>query len=144
MFLLWTIIDFVLNLKYLHNRIFDRALSPVVNNTENEQESSSGSNITLPVPPGMSEYSFKRITHENPLRPEELEQVSNIVTLIIFSNSNPKRSSGLLEVYVIFCSSTKIVINRYWKMSNSFKWVMIFFSEFSEWILFDFKIIYLL
>lgn len=41
---------------------------------ENDQ-GNSNSNVSLPVPPGMSEVSFKRVTHENPMKPEELEQV---------------------------------------------------------------------
>ncbi|KAK7866865.1 hypothetical protein R5R35_006031 [Gryllus longicercus] len=37
--------------------------------------SGSGSgNNSFPVPLGMSEYSFKRVTGENPMKPEELEQ----------------------------------------------------------------------
>lgn len=32
--------------------------------------------MSLPVPPGMSEYTFKRVTNDNPLRPEELEEVT--------------------------------------------------------------------
>nr|CAD7460685.1 unnamed protein product [Timema tahoe] len=37
---------------------------------------SGGSSAVFPVPPGMSDYSFKRVTGENPFKPEELEQVS--------------------------------------------------------------------
>lgn len=56
--------------------MISRALSPSAV-TESEQ-SGNGSNtsVSLPVPPGMSEATFKRVTHENPMRPEELEQVS--------------------------------------------------------------------
>lgn len=50
-----------------------RALSPQ-SNSENDQ-TTANSNVSFPVPPGMSEHSFKSVTHENPMKPEELEQV---------------------------------------------------------------------
>lgn len=39
------------------------------------EEESGNSNISLPIPPGMSQYTFKRVSENNPLKPEELEQV---------------------------------------------------------------------
>ncbi|KAF5283686.1 hypothetical protein FQR65_LT13757 [Abscondita terminalis] len=41
-------------------------------NTDNQQN--SGVEVSLAVPPGMSEYSFKRLSNEFPLHPEDLEQ----------------------------------------------------------------------
>lgn len=42
-----------------------------------QQEDASNSPATsFPVPLGMSEYSFKRVTAGNPVTSEELEQVS--------------------------------------------------------------------
>ncbi|KAF5273782.1 hypothetical protein FQA39_LY00897 [Lamprigera yunnana] len=38
-------------------------------------EQSTTNDVSLPIPPGMSEYSFKRVTNEFPLHPEELEQI---------------------------------------------------------------------
>ncbi|KAF5307088.1 hypothetical protein FQR65_LT07147 [Abscondita terminalis] len=43
-------------------------------NTDNHQ--TSGVEVSLAVPPGMSEYSFKRLSNEFPLHPEDLEQSS--------------------------------------------------------------------
>lgn len=40
-----------------------------------QEGTSSSPATTFPVPPGMSEYSFKRVTTGNPLMSEELEQV---------------------------------------------------------------------
>lgn len=48
------------------------ALSP--QQPENPDQLST-TELTLPIPPGMSEYTFKRVIHENPLKPEELEQI---------------------------------------------------------------------
>lgn len=53
--------------------LFRSSSSPAT--PDSEQPSGNGNAPSLPVPPGMSQYSFKRITHENPLKPEELEQV---------------------------------------------------------------------
>lgn len=49
-----------------------RALSP-----QQSDNQSTSNEVSMPVPPGMSEYTFKRVTNDNPLKPEELEQVIN-------------------------------------------------------------------
>jgi hypothetical protein len=41
-----------------------------------QEDASNTSATSFPVPLGMSEYSFKRVTAGNPLTSEELEQVS--------------------------------------------------------------------
>lgn len=46
------------------------ALSPQM--SDNDQQSGS---VSLPVPPCMSESSYKRLTINNPMKPEELEEV---------------------------------------------------------------------
>lgn len=47
---------------------------------EKDQESGSAT-VTLPVPPCMSDNSYKRLTNNNPMKPEELEEVYiNIIT----------------------------------------------------------------
>lgn len=63
-------------MKFSYRCVFFRALSPPSNTAENDQTGSNTS-VSFPVPPGMSEHSFRRITHENPMKPEELERVQN-------------------------------------------------------------------
>lgn len=58
---------------YLEQYVLFRALTQKSNESE---QSNTSSDVSLPIPPGMSEYSFKRVTNDNPLRPEELEQVN--------------------------------------------------------------------
>jgi hypothetical protein len=41
-----------------------------------QEDASNSSAASFPVPLGMSEYSFKRVTAGNPMTSEELEQVS--------------------------------------------------------------------
>lgn len=69
----WESVNSVTIGKPLNYTIF-RALSPSAG-SENDQGNNSSSNVSLPIPPGMSEVSFKRVTHENPMKPEDLEQV---------------------------------------------------------------------
>lgn len=59
--------------KYVKLRCCFSALSP--QKTSDAAEQSSGNNVSLPVPPGMSEYTFKRVTNETALKPEDLEKV---------------------------------------------------------------------
>lgn len=49
------------------------ALSP--QSHETEQEPGAGNNVSLPVPPCMSDSSYKRLISNNPMKPEELEEV---------------------------------------------------------------------
>lgn len=58
------------------NVIISSALSPSAVVESEQSGNGSNTSVSLPVPPGMSEVTFKRVTHENPMRPEELEQVS--------------------------------------------------------------------
>lgn len=46
------------------------ALSPQT--TDTDQQSGS---VSLPVPPCMSDSSYKRLSTNNPMKPEELEEV---------------------------------------------------------------------
>lgn len=59
-------------MNFVFQNIFS-ALSPQPQ--EKDQEAGTGNNVSLPVPPCMSDYSYKRLTINNPMKPEELEEV---------------------------------------------------------------------
>lgn len=63
--------------KQLLSLLLDMLLLPYGALTQKpvDNEQGSGNEVSLPVPPGMSEYTFKRVTNDNPLRPEELEEI---------------------------------------------------------------------
>lgn len=67
--------------KHLLSMLLDMLLLPygaLTPQKPTEEDNTSESNVSLPVPPGMSPYTFKRVTENNPLKPEELEQVMNV------------------------------------------------------------------
>lgn len=58
------------------------ALSP--QSVDNEQDAGAGNNISLPVPPCMSDNSYKRLTSNNPMKPEELEEVLFYYRILLY------------------------------------------------------------
>ncbi|XP_018321144.1 proteasome adapter and scaffold protein ECM29 [Agrilus planipennis] len=63
--------------KHLLGLLLDMLLLPygALAPQKSSEEQNSSNDISLPVPPGMSEYSFKRVTVDNPMKPEELEEI---------------------------------------------------------------------
>lgn len=64
--------------KHLLSMLLDMLLLPygaLAPQKPSEEDNSNESTVSLPVPPGMSPYTFKRVTENNPLKPEDLEQV---------------------------------------------------------------------
>lgn len=61
--------------KQLLGMLLDMLLLPYGALTPQKVNDEDQSSNTLPVPPGMCPYTFKRVTENNPLKPEDLEQV---------------------------------------------------------------------
>ncbi|KAK5644780.1 hypothetical protein RI129_006080 [Pyrocoelia pectoralis] len=63
---------------------------------------------SLPVPPGMSEYSFKRVTNEFPLHPEELEQIK--LGIVKFLGSGIFSDDEILIHLIVAASDTRFSV----------------------------------
>jgi proteasome component ECM29 len=63
--------------KHLLEMLLDMLLLPygALSPQTPESDQQRNLNVTLPIPPCMSQNSFKRITVNNPMKPEELEEV---------------------------------------------------------------------
>lgn len=60
--------------KNLYGIMLDMLLLPYGATSPDATKPATGES-KFPVPPGMSEYTYKRVTTDNPLKPEELEQI---------------------------------------------------------------------
>nr|CAD7446900.1 unnamed protein product [Timema bartmani] len=69
---------------------------------------SGGSSAVFPVPPGMSDYSFKRVTGENPFKPEELEQTK--LGLVKFLSSGVVAESDILIHLAVAAADTRFSV----------------------------------
>ncbi|CAG9861828.1 unnamed protein product [Phyllotreta striolata] len=75
------------------------ALSP-----QNDNDSQS-SNVSLPVPPGLSEASYKRVSNNNPMKPEELEEIK--LGIVKFLSHGVFTNEEILPHLVIAVSDTR-------------------------------------
>ncbi|KAK4875583.1 hypothetical protein RN001_012005 [Aquatica leii] len=96
--------------KHMLGLLLDMLLLPygmlTQKNADNEQN--SGNEVSLPVPPGMSEYSFKRVTNEFPLHPEELEQIK--LGIVKFLASGIFSDEEILIHLIVAASDTRFSI----------------------------------
>nr|CAD7576131.1 unnamed protein product [Timema californicum] len=67
-----------------------------------------GPSAVFPVPPGMSDYSFKRVTGENPFKPEELEQTK--LGLVKFLSSGVVAESDILIHLAVAAADTRFSV----------------------------------
>lgn len=88
------------------------ALSPQLQ--EKDQATGSGTNVTLPVPPCMSDNSYKRLTNNNPMKPEELEEVC-IFLLFLF----------LAVSYAYYITTKNNLTNMKYKVKENAYFVLI-------------------
>ncbi|RZC32274.1 proteasome-associated protein ECM29 -like [Asbolus verrucosus] len=80
------------------------ALSPQT--PDNEQQRNP--NVTLPVPPCMSQNSFRRITVNNPLKPEELEEIK--LGIVRFLAHGVFKDEDVLIHLVVAASDTRFSV----------------------------------
>lgn len=95
--------------KHLLDLLLDMLLLPY---SALSPQSSTGdvqsSNVTLPVPPGMSEMTYKRITNNNPMKPEELEEVK--LGIVKFLSHGVFKSEDVLPHFIIAAADTRFAI----------------------------------
>ncbi|KAB0794456.1 hypothetical protein PPYR_11295 [Photinus pyralis] len=73
-----------------------------------DDEQGSRNESSIPVPPGMSEYSFKRVTNEFPLHPEELEQIK--LGIVKFLGSGIFSDDEILIHLIVAASDTRFSV----------------------------------
>ncbi|KAJ8933932.1 hypothetical protein NQ314_013688 [Rhamnusium bicolor] len=79
------------------------ALSPQA--LDNDQQSS---NVSLPVPPCMSDSSYKRVTSNNPMKPEELEEIK--LGIVKFLAHGVFRSDDILIHLIVAAADTRFAV----------------------------------
>ncbi|KDR13581.1 proteasome-associated protein ECM29 homolog isoform X2 [Zootermopsis nevadensis] len=101
--------DFMLDMLLLpygatthQDQLLDQAQSSQQEGTSNNSAS------TFPVPPGMSEYSFKRVSAGNPLTSEELEQTK--LGVVKFLASGVMSDSDILCHLVVAAADTRFSV----------------------------------
>ncbi|KAL3269226.1 hypothetical protein HHI36_008307 [Cryptolaemus montrouzieri] len=73
-----------------------------------QSDSEPGNNTTLSVPPGMSEYSFKRVTTSNPMKADELEEVK--LGVVKFLSHGIFKNEDILLHLIVASSDTRFSI----------------------------------
>ncbi|XP_019760174.1 proteasome adapter and scaffold protein ECM29 [Dendroctonus ponderosae] len=93
--------------------LLDAILLPYSSLTLQSQEAaSSGANsITIPVPPGMSENSFKRITANNSFKPEEFESIK--LGIVKFLSHGIFKADDILLHFIVAASDTRFEVANF-------------------------------
>ncbi|XP_044754481.1 proteasome adapter and scaffold protein ECM29 [Coccinella septempunctata] len=94
--------------KHLLGFLLDVLLLPygaVGPKTESQSENNSPS---LTIPPAMSEYSFKRVTTENPMKPDELEEVK--LGIVKFLAHGIFKNEDIILHFIVASSDTRFSV----------------------------------
>ncbi|KAJ8977536.1 hypothetical protein NQ317_010056 [Molorchus minor] len=86
--------------KHLLELLLDIALSPQT--SENDQQAG---NVSLPVPPCMSDASYKRIITNNPMKPEELEEIK--LGIVKFLSHGVFQAEDILVHLIVAAADTR-------------------------------------
>jgi proteasome component ECM29 len=96
--------------KHLLEMLLDMLLLPygALSPQTPESDQQRNLNVTLPIPPCMSQNSFKRITVNNPMKPEELEEIK--LGIVRFLAHGVFKDEDILIHLVVAASDTRFSV----------------------------------
>ncbi|KAF7270517.1 hypothetical protein GWI33_016522 [Rhynchophorus ferrugineus] len=95
--------------KHLLDLLLDMLLLPYsALSPQSPSGEAQSSNVSLPVPPGMSEMTYKRITNNNPMKPEELEEIK--LGIVKFLAHGVFKNEDILPHFIIAAADTRFAV----------------------------------
>ncbi|XP_056640479.1 proteasome adapter and scaffold protein ECM29 [Diorhabda sublineata] len=94
--------------KHLLDILLDMILLPYSALAPQSIDSGSQSNVSLPVPPCLSELSYKRLINNNPMKPEELEEIK--LGIVKFLGQGVFLKEEILPHLVVAASDTRFAV----------------------------------